>query len=94
VSSNPKSDWLSLYEQFYNFGESKEKSLIVGYVINALIVEKIEKEKGFSAVIEFLSSGKHEKTNEKYFATLEKLTGMNKSNFNESVWKLINESAK
>jgi hypothetical protein len=94
VSSNPKSDWLSLYEQFYNFGESKEKSLIVGYVINALIVEKIEKEKGFSAVIEFLSSGKYEKTNEKYFATLEKLTGINKSNYNENVWKLINESAK
>jgi hypothetical protein len=94
VSSNPKSDWLSLYEQFYNFGESKEKSLIVGYVINALIVEKIEKENGFSAVIEFLSSGKYEKTNEKYFTTLEKLTGINKSNYNENVWKLINESAK
>lgn len=92
VSSNPKSDWLSLYEQFYNFGESKEKHLIVGYVINALIVEKIEKEKGFPAVVEFLSCGKYEKTNENYFVVLEKLTSINKSNFNESVWALIKES--
>jgi len=94
VSSNPKSDWFSLYEQFYNFGESKEKHLIVGYVINALIVEKIEKEKGFPAVMELLSCGKYEKTNENYFVVLEKLTGINKTNFNESVWKLINESGK
>lgn len=94
VSSNPKSDWLSLYEQFHNFGESKEKHLIVGYVINALIVEKIEKEKGFPAVMELLSCGKYEKTNENYFVILEKLTRINKTNFNESVWKLINESGK
>lgn len=94
VSSNPKSDWFSLYEQFYNFGESKEKHLIVGYVINALIVEKIEKEKGFPAVMELLSCGKYEKTNENYFVVLEKLTGINKTNFNDSVWKLINESDK
>jgi hypothetical protein len=94
VSSNPKSDWLSLYEQFYNFGESKEKHLIVGYVINALLVEKIEKEKGFPAVMELLSCGRYEKTNENYFVVLEKLTGINKLTFNESVWKLINESGK
>lgn len=94
VSSNPKSDWLSLYEQFYNFGESKEKHLLVGYVINALIVEKIEKEKGFPSVMELLSCGKYEKKNEKYFKVLEKLTGINKTNFNDSVWKLINESEK
>ncbi len=94
VSSNPKSDWLSLYEQFYNFGESKEKHLIVGYVINALIVKKIEKEKGFPAVMELLSCGKYEKTNGNYFEVLEKLTGINKTNFNDSVWKLINGSEK
>jgi hypothetical protein len=92
VSSNPKSDWLSLYEQFYNFGESKEKHLLVSYVINALIVQKIEKEKGFASVIELLSCGKYEKTNEKYFATLDKLTGINKNNFNDNIWALIKKS--
>lgn len=95
VASNPKTDWLSqaLYEgEQINFGESQQKHLMADYVVNALIVEKIEKEKGFSAVIELLSCGKFEKGNENYFKSLEKLTGINKSNFNESVWKLIKQS--
>lgn len=94
VASNPNSDWLSLYDGFYNFGESKEKHLIVSYLINALIVEKIEKEKGFSAVKELLSCGKYEKGNENYFKVLERLTGINKANFNENVWSLIKKSGK
>lgn len=94
VASNPKSDWLSLYDGYYNFGESKEKHLIVSYLINALIVEKVEKEKGFPAVIELLSCGKYEKGNDNYFKVLEKLTGINKTNFNEQVWGLIKKSGK
>lgn len=94
VAFNPNSDWLSLYDGFYNFGESKEKHLIVSYVINALLVEKIEKEKGFPAVIELLSCGKYEKGNENYFRVLEKLTGINKANFNENVWVLIKKTGK
>lgn len=94
VASNPKSDWLSLYDGFYNFGESKEKHLIVSYVINALVVEKIEKEKGFPTVIELLSCGKYEKGNENYFKVLEKLTEINKANFNENVWALIKKTGK
>jgi hypothetical protein len=94
VASNPKSDWLSLYDGYNNFGESKEKHLIVSYLINALIVEKIEKEKGFSAVKELLSCGKYEKGNENYFKVLERITGINKANFNENVWDLIKKSGK
>ena len=92
VASNPNSDWLSLYEGYNNFGESKEKHLIVSYLINALIVEKIEKEKGFSAVKELLSCGKYEKGNENYFKVLERLTAISKANFNENVWNLIKKS--
>ncbi|KFF19498.1 hypothetical protein [Flavobacterium hydatis] len=92
IASNPNSDWLTSYEDFYNFGESKEKHLLVPYVVNALIVQKIEKEKGFPAVLELLSCGKYEKGNENYFITLEKIIGINKSNYNESVWKLIKEN--
>jgi hypothetical protein len=60
------------------------------YVINALIVQKIEKEKGFQSVIEFVSCGKYNKENDKYFQALEKLSGINKTNFNQKVWELIN----
>ena len=94
VASNPKSDWLALYEEFYNFGETQQNHLIVGYVINALIVQKIEKEKGTSAVIELLSCGNYQKGNENYFKVLEKLTSINKANFNNSVWTLIKNTEK
>lgn len=96
VASNAKTDWLTLalYETpQVNFGESQQKHLMADYVVNALLVEKIEKEKGFSAVVEFLCSGKNKKGgSENYFIVLEKLTGINKNNFNEKVSELISES--
>ncbi|MFH7013923.1 hypothetical protein ACHRV5_18855 [Flavobacterium sp. FlaQc-52] len=96
VASNPKTDWLTLalYETpQLNFGESQEKHLMADYVVNALLVKKIEKEKGFSAVVEFLCCGKNKKGgSDNYFIVLEKLTGINKTNFNAKVWELITES--
>lgn len=96
VASNPKTNWLeqALYEtDQINFGESKQKHLMADYVVNALLVQKIEKEKGFNAVVELLCSGQNKKGgNENYFKILEKLTGITKANFNESVWALIEQS--
>ncbi|MEO8515477.1 MAG: hypothetical protein ABI426_01965 [Flavobacterium sp.] len=91
VANNKQKDWLEEYGKFDNFGESKEKHLMAEYVINALIVQKIEKEKGFSSVVEFVSCGKYTKENANYFQALEKVTGINKTNFNEKVWELINK---
>ena len=90
VCKDKSIDWLSEYGKFANFGDTQETHLMAEYVINALIVQKIEKEKGFDGVWELLDSGPYDKTGEKYFATLEKLTGINKSNFNDKVWELIN----
>jgi hypothetical protein len=93
VASNSNTDWLALFDgKQLNFGNSKEEHLMADYAVNALIVEKIEKEKGFQAVKELLSCGKYEKGNDNYFKALEKLTGINKSNFNENVWVLIKKN--
>lgn len=89
VSSNPNSDWLKLYTEAYNFGESQGKHLLVTQMVNALIIKKTEKEKGFSSVIELLSSGNFRKDSDGFFRVLEKVTGINKTNFNEKVWELI-----
>lgn len=89
VSSNPNSDWLKLYTEAYNFGESQEKHLLVTQMINALIIKKTEKEIGFSSVIELLSSGNFRKDSEGFFRILERVTGINETNFNEKVWELI-----
>lgn len=90
VANDNQKNWLEMYGKFDNFGETRETHLMAEYVINALIVQKIEKEKGFQSVIEFVSCGKYNKENDKYFQALEKLSGINKTNFNQKVWELIN----
>lgn len=91
VCSDKNFDWLANYGKFDNFGESQETHLMAEYVLNALFIQKIEKEKGFEGVWEFLNCGPYEKTNENYFKSLEKLTGITKTNFNDKVWELINK---
>ena len=92
ASENPNADWLSLYNESKNFDEKGKFPLNADFVINALVVQKIEKEKGFPSVITLLSSGKKEKGNDNYFKALEKITGITRQNFNENVWTLIKES--
>lgn len=89
VANNKEANWVELYEKNENFGESQAEHLLVGYVINALIIQKLEKEKGFAAVWELLNCGKYEKGNENYFKALEKITGITKQNYNEKIWELI-----
>ncbi len=90
VAINKTTIWSDVKENSVNFGESQEKHLMADYVVNALIVKKLEKEKGFSAVWELLICGKWEKGNESYYKTLEKLTGITKANYNDKIWELIN----
>jgi hypothetical protein len=87
--ANPNADWGTLYNDSKNFDEKGKFPLNVDFVINALLVQKIEKGKGFLAVVELLSCGKKERGNENYFKVLEKITGITKSNFNTSVEMLI-----
>jgi hypothetical protein len=47
IASNKNANWSDYKENPVNFGESQAKHLMVDYVVNALIVQKIEKEKGF-----------------------------------------------
>jgi|688.fasta_scaffold365528_1 hypothetical protein len=89
IASDKNSNWSDYKENPVNFGESQARHLMVDYVVNALIVQKIEKEKGFDGVWEFLNCGPYEKGNENYYKTLEKLTGITRNNYNDKVWELI-----
>ena len=91
ASDNPNADWLSLYLATSNF-EDGDKPLKTPYVLNALIVQKIEREQGFSKVMELLGCGPRQKGDDNYFAALKKLTGIDKENFNAKMWALINEA--
>lgn len=89
VAGDKNTNWMDIKENPVDFGDSREKHLMADYVVNALIVNKLEKEKGFNAVWELLNCGKWEKGNESYYTTLEKLTGITKANYNDKIWELI-----
>ena len=94
VATNPTANWLSLYNESKNFSENPKYPLNVDFMINALLIEKIENEKGFSAVIELLSCGKKEKGNENYFKALERITGITTDTFNNQISTLISKAIK
>jgi len=90
IANNKSTNWVEIKENPIYF-KTKEFKNSVDYIVNALIVQKIEKEKGFAGVWEFLNCGKQEKGNENYYKSLEKLTGITKVNYNEKIWELIND---
>ncbi len=90
VANDKNANWADYKEKPMNFGESQAKHLMVDYVANALLIKKIEKEKGFAGVWDLLNCGPSEKGNENFYKALEKLTGITKANYNEKVWELIN----
>lgn len=89
IASNKSINWMEIKETPISF-KTGNYSNTADYIVNALLVKKIEKEKGFAGVWELLKVGPFEKGNEKYYQVLEKLTGITKANYNEEIWELIN----
>ncbi len=87
---HPNVDWLTLYINNANF-EDGAKPMKIAYAINALIVRKLEKKKGFAPVMELHSCGKRQQGDENYFKALEKVSGTSKAGFNNAIWELIKE---
>jgi hypothetical protein len=77
-----KTDWLAVYKENKQFGENQAKHLYAAYVIDALLIRKIEKDKGFAAVMPVICSGKKASDDAAFFAALEKADGITTSNFN------------
>lgn len=89
IASNKNTNWLEVKETPVSFKTGNFPNQ-ADYIANALLVKKIEKEKGFAGVLELLNVGPFEKGNEKYYQTLEKIIGITKANYNENIWELIN----
>lgn len=88
IASNKNISWTEIKENPIYF-KTKGYNNSADYIVNALLVQKIEKEKGFAGVWELLNVGPFEKGNEKYYQTLEKLTGITKANYDNKIWELI-----
>ena len=90
AAENPNADWLNLYINSNKFADN-DKPMYVAYIINALIVQKLEKEKGFAPVLELVSCGKRQQGDDNYFKALEKVSGISKAGFNDAVWGLVRQ---
>lgn len=89
IASNKNTNWIEIKETPILFNTGKYPNP-ADYIVNALLVKKIEKEKDFAGVWKLLNVGPFEKGNEKYYQMLEKLTGITKANYNDKIWELIN----
>jgi len=89
AAANPTANWLALYNESKNFDEKASYPLNVDMVINALIVKKLQHDKGFDAVKQLLSCGVYQKDNANYFKALNTIAGISMENFNTAVWALI-----
>lgn len=89
IANTKTTNWLEIKEKPVSFKTGNFPNQ-ADYIVNALLVKKIEKEKGFAGVWELLNVGPFEKGNEKYYQTLERLTGITKTNYNDEIWILIN----
>jgi hypothetical protein len=91
INTHPNADWESLYTTSVNYTDGN-KPLKIAYIINALIVAKLEGGNNFIPVMQLLGCGKRENGDTNYFTALEKTTGMKRTGFNAYVWRLIKEN--
>ena len=85
-----KADWVSLYITSEKLRDD-DKPILINNAINALIVQKLEKEKGFAPVMDLLRCGPRQQGDDNYFKAVETIIGIKKADYNAFVNKLIKE---
>ena len=88
AAAHPDADWLALYKNGTPL-VSAPWPLYIGYVINALIVQRLEKEKGFAAALPLVTCGPKQAGDANYFAALAAVTGVTEAGFNGYVAELM-----
>lgn len=90
VLAHPKANWVNLYINSEKLRDN-DKPIFINDAINALIVRKLEKENGFTPVMNLLRCGSRQQGDENYFKTIETIIGIKKANYNTFVDSLIKE---
>ena len=88
TASNKSIDWADVKEHPVYF-KTKDFNNGADFIIAALLVQKIEKEKGFAGVWQLLNSGKEQPGNDAFYKTLEQLTGITKADYNKKCSELV-----
>ena len=88
AAAHPDADWLALYKNGTPLMTSPWP-IYIGYAINALVVQRIEKEKGFAAALPLVTCGPKQDGDANYFAALAAVTGVTEAGFNGYVAELM-----
>jgi len=88
AAAHPDADWLALYKNGTPL-VTTPWPLYIGYTINALIVQRIEKGMGFAAALPLLTCGPKQAGDANYFAALAAVTGVTEAGFNGYVAGLL-----
>lgn len=89
AATHPDADWLNLYETSFNFDPRSPRSLCADHAINALLIEELERERGFQPVLELLTCGPKVAGNANYFKKLEQVTGVTREGFGAKALELL-----
>ncbi len=92
AAANPGADWLELYKKGTNL-QTQPWPLKISYTINALVVQRLERDKGFYASLPLLSCGPKQEGDANYFAAFKKVTGVDEAGFNSYVSGLLKDAA-
>ena len=90
AAAHPDADWLALYNSGVDYVAGPH-NLKISYVINSLIVQRLEKEKGFSAALPLVTCGPQQSGDANYFAALKQVVGVDEAGFNVYIGRLIKE---
>ena len=88
--THPKADWVNLYINSEKLRDD-DKPILINNAINALIVRKLEKEKGFTPVMNLLRCGPRQQGDDNYFKSIETTIGIKKADYSTFVDSLIKE---
>ncbi|GAB5552600.1 MAG: hypothetical protein Sapg2KO_21910 [Saprospiraceae bacterium] len=81
-------DWLAHKQAKSHFITNGKRKNYTDDFVGALLIKKIEQDKGFDGVWKLLMT-KRTKEEEEYFSVLKELTGITKESYNKEVQKLI-----
>lgn len=89
--SHPGADWLALYKDGTNV-VPPPKIIKISYIINALIVQRLEREHGFAASLPVLCCGPKQEGDANYFAALRTVTGVDEAHFSAYIEGLLKDA--
>ncbi len=86
LEANPDTDLLGLFENRTGLFSDISPRVKVKSVISSLICDEVQKQNGNEGIIRLITCGKGD---DKFFGAVDELIGLNRSNFNREVMRLI-----